>query len=380
MNVNIGLIMQCKYLTNGIRINEDGTIVPCCTFIGDIGINYTNDFDIDEYFNLPVLKELQSQLEEDKWPKGCENCYKKELIKSPSLRQTSLIDNNGLILDVVIGKECNSDCVMCYSGQSSKITSRLLHYKPTFDVPTSDEYWTTVSNINGNWANDFNFWEKILTLFPRIERIKFLGGEPLLNKKLWNWLEHETVLQDKKNKQFELVTNASIINSEKMHLFTGWKNTSISLSIDAVGNEYEWIRQGLSWNTIKDNAKKFQELSNVYVSVHATISLYNIAVVTDLLKWVIENDLLITFTMVNSPSLLSIQYAPVNVLTNTLAELSSIKFKKMQNNVQLNGLKNAIKNAIADNKEDKNLRKSMTDYFNNHRTHKMNWETLRCMT
>lgn len=373
--------MHCKYLTNGIRINEDGTIVPCCAFIGDVGVRYSNNFNIDDYFNLQILKDLQSQFEQNKWPDSCLNCYKKELIKNPSLRQTSLIDDNdGLILDVVIGKECNSDCVMCHSGQSSKITSRLLHHKPAFDIPKEDEYWGSISNIDGNWANDFNFWEKLSTLFPRISRIKFLGGEPLLNKKLWAWLENNIVLQEKKNKQFELVTNASIVNLEKMHLFTGWKSTSISLSIDAIGNEYEWIRQGLSWSSINNNVKKFQELSDAIVSVHATVNLYNIAVIADLLKWASDNDLLITTTMVNSPSLLSIHYAPIDILNNTLTELSSISFEKMQNKIQLNSLKNAIKNAIIDNKEDKNLRKSMTDYFNNHRTHKMNWETLRCIT
>lgn len=373
--------MHCKYLTNGIRINEDGTVVPCCAFTGNIGIKYTNDFKLDEYLNTVALKDLQDQLSQDQWPTGCITCREQEAIKNPSLRQRSTIEiNNGLILDVVIGKECNSDCVMCYSGQSSKIASRLRHHVPTFDIPDKDQYWSTVSNIDGNWVNNFNFWEQLSNLFPRVERIKFLGGEPLLNKKFWNWLESENVLHVKKDKKFELVTNASIINDEKMHLFTGWKNASIALSIDAIGNEYEWIRHGLSWDLIKANSKKFQELSDVYVSVHSTINLYNIAVIADLLKWVADNDLLVTMTLVHSPSLLSIKYAPIDILNNTLDELKTVSFKQIQNSIQLNSLKNAIKNAIIDNKEDKALRKSMTDYFNNHRTHKMDWENLKCMT
>ena len=373
--------MHCKYLTNGIRINENGTVLPCCAFTGNIGIIYTNDFKLDEYLNTVALKDLQDQLAQDQWPLGCITCREQEAIKNPSLRQRSMIEiNDGLTLDVVIGKECNSDCVMCYSGQSSKIASRLRHHAPTFDIPDKDKYWSTVSDIDVNWANDFNFWEQLSNLFPRVERIKFLGGEPLLNKKFWNWLESENVLHEKKDKKFELVTNASIINDEKMHLFTGWKNASISLSIDAIGNEYEWIRHGLSWDLIKTNSKKFQELPGVYVSVHSTINLYNIAVIADLLKWVAKNDLLVTMSVVHSPSLLSIKYAPVDILNNTLDELKTVSFKQIQNKIQLNSLKNAIKNSIIDNKEDKTLRKNMTDYFNNHRTHKMDWENLKCTT
>ena len=373
--------MHCKYLTNGIRINEDGTVVPCCAFTGNIGIRYTNDFKLDEYLTTSALKNLQDQLAQDQWPTSCITCREQEAIKNPSLRQRSTIEiNDGLMLDVVIGKECNSDCVMCYSGQSSKIASRLRHHAPTFNVPNEDQYWSTIANIDGNWVDDFNFWKQLSNLFPKIEKIKFLGGEPLLNKKFWNWLESDIVLQKKKDKKFELVTNASIINDTKMHLFTGWKNASIALSVDAIGNEYEWIRQGLSWNSVNANSKKFQVLTDVYTSIHSTINLYNIAVIADLLKWVADNDLLITMTLVHSPSLLSIKYAPIDILNNTLDELKSIKFHRIQNSIQLNSLKNAIKNAISDNKENKALRKSMTDYFNNHRTHKMNWEKLKCMT
>lgn len=380
MNANTGQIMECKFIKHGVRINEDGTVVPCCTFTGNLGIRYTNDFDFADYLDSVPVKDLQQQFDNGIWPSNCKNCKEKESLKQISIRhQGNTSIEEGLYLDVVVGKECNSDCVMCYSGQSSKIASRLKNNKPTFDVPKEDEYWINQNNFD-DWIETTDFWNNLTTIFPKLETIKFLGGEPLLNKKLWEWLDSVQVAEQKADKKIILVTNASMIEEDKLHVFSSWKRTDIVLSIDAIGKEYEWIRHGLNWGNIEKNVKLLQTIPNAYVSVHATINLYSVASVASLMQWVDSNDLLFSFTPVSSPTLLSIEYAPVTMLENLLVDLSSLKLKNILNRIHLNGLKNAVRQAITNNKEDARLRKSITDYFNNHRNHVMDWETLRCTT
>lgn len=372
--------MQCKFIKNGVRINEDGTVVPCCTFTGNLGVKYTNKFNFDSYLNSTPLTDLQQKLENNIWPDNCKTCKEKESLKQVSIRQQgeAAIDK-GLYLDVVVGKECNSDCVMCYSGQSSKIASRLKSKKPTFAVPKEDEYWINQNNFD-DWIETTDFWSSLTQIFPKLETIKFLGGEPLLNKKLWEWLDSEQVAEQKANKQFILITNASIVEEDKLYVFSNWKRTDIVLSIDAIEQEYEWIRYGLKWKVVESNVKLLQTIPNAYVSVHATISLYSVASIAKLVKWVDDNNLLFSFTQVTSPTLLAVEYAPIPVLEKVLDELSNLEFKSVRNKILTTGIKNTITTAIANNKEDTRLRQSITNYFNNHRNHTMDWETLKCMT
>lgn len=371
--------MECKYIKQGIRINEDGSVVPCCDFSGNLGISYSSSFTLESYLESTNVSELHSNLANDEWPRGCKNCANNEARKHLSLRQRAQAEaGDGLILDLVIGNECNSDCVMCHAGQSSKIDSRIRNKKPDFPVSNEDAYWVQSSPIGHNWANDPAFWEKISDSFDSINTIKFLGGEPLLNKKLWHWLDSTTVNAGKKDKILSIVTNASIVNESKMHLLEGWKQTIITISIDAIGNEYEWIRHGLDWDSVSSNIKRFQQIKDAHVSIHATVNLYNIAIIDRLLQWAEDNSLLFVLSPVLSPSLLSVQHAPIDILNESLERLANFKTTAIQNKIQMIGLRNIIKNAISNNRENPDLRRQMTSYFNSHRKHIMDWKTLRC--
>lgn len=372
--------MHCKFLKNGIRINEDGTVVPCCTFTGDLGIRYSDQFDFEEYLKSEPIKHLQDRLNKNIWPESCKNCQEKESLKSLSVRQQGEITiEDGLYLDVVIGKECNSDCVMCYSGQSSKITSRLKKNKPTFDVPKEDQYWIDQIDYD-DWVEKSNFWKNLTDIFPKIETIKFLGGEPLLNKGLWQWLDSMEVSAHKNTKKLLIITNASIVDEERIHVFEGWKRIDFILSLDSIEQDLEWIRYGLKWKKIEQNIRVLSSIKDAVITVHSTLNLFNVASISRLIKWVDDNDLLFTMTPVTSPSLLSIRYAPKHILEDVLQELKTLRIRKIQNNIQLRGTKNFIEDAIRHNTEDPILRKSITNYFNNHRDQHMDWQTLRCTT
>jgi radical SAM protein with 4Fe4S-binding SPASM domain len=374
--------MHCKFLTNGVRINEDGTVVPCCEFIGNLGTNISKNFNFAEYFSSKQVIELTEKLSNNEWPEQCLNCAKKEKLKHFSYRQRGNLElTNGLTVDIVIGRECNSDCVMCYSGQSSKIFSRIKKLKPTFDVPKDDLYWISEnSDIDYNWVENEEFWNQLKENFVNFDKVKFIGGEPLLSKKLWNWLQDDEIVTQKSKKRLDVVTNGSIFDSNKNHLLTGWQGTNLIVSVDSIENEYEWIRQGLCWEDVSTNVINYSKVEGIFTTIHSTVNLYNVTTLGNLINWSINNNLLITFTPVTSPSLLSIKYAPIHILTQTLNEISNITTTKVQNSIQLKGLKNFLKEAIDNNMENVNLRKSITTYFNNHRKHQMDWETLRCTT
>jgi hypothetical protein len=379
MNVNIGQTMICNYLTNGIRINEDGSIVPCCALSGNMGIYYDTNFDFLKFKDSKPVVELRDQLEANIWPTSCSNCSKMEKSKHLSLRQKSLIElKNKKFVDIVLGKECNSDCVMCYAGQSSKISSRLKNHKPTFNVPDTDLYWVTNSNEK-NYIENSNFWDDINKIFPTVDKFKFLGGEPFINKSFWEWLDSSTVTSLKKTKEIEIVTNGSTLHKDKLSSLEGWKNCVMTFSIDALDKEYEWIRHGLKWNTVHENLLNVKNISNIVLIVHITLSLFSVTSIAKLLEYVESNNLNFIVTPVYSPSLLALDKTPIKILQTVLDELEQIQTSNIKNQIQLKGTKKLIQDAIVNNKENSQLRQEITNYFNNHRTHKMNWLTLKCM-
>ena len=372
--------MICNYLTNGIRINEDGSVVPCCALVGNLGINYKDGFDFENFKNLEPVLNLQKQLANSNWPSQCVNCSQMEMSKQLSLRQKSLINlKDKKLLDVVLGKECNSDCVMCYAGQSSKISSRLKNNKPTFAVLKEDEYWI-VDNNDKNWIDNSKFWEDLNKFFINVDKIKFIGGEPFLNKKFWAWLDNDIVNENKKFKEIEIVTNGSIIYENKLSVLEGWKNCVVCFSIDATDKEYEWIRHGLKWKTIVDNIKLLKTSLDIFLTIHITLSIFSITSIPKLLTWIEENNFVFTSTPVYSPSLLALDRTPIHLLQHALKEINEIKSSTIQNQIQIQGIKEVINQAIINNKADSRLTKEIVNYFNNHRTHKMNWETLTCTT
>ena len=365
--------MYCPYIKKGLTIRHDGRMIPCCHYNGDLGLNFKQT-SIEDYFSSVKLDELESQLKNKQWPSACGLCQYAEKNSQTSMRlnaiaQPELFEN--YYLDLNIGTECNSDCAMCLPLDSSKIVSRIkqhgypeeLNYKLDFSKDEWSVYNDCWNNINDNIKN--------------ASVIKLIGGEPFLNKNIWKWLDSDLVKQNKQNITLQITTNASILPQNKIELLKGWKSLIINVSADATGKQFEWIRNGLSWKDIYSNTEILNSIDNSIVSIQSVVSIYSIVGIVDLLNWINDKDYLFLMITMTKPKHLVVDHAPISVLEKILEDLSLIKMKRKQNQIQLLSLKKYLKKCIIENKNDPDLLKKITDYFNNHRNGLMDTTTLK---
>jgi hypothetical protein len=127
---------------------------------------------------------------------------------------------------------------------------------------------------------------------PGIIHIDIPGGEPFLSgvaeqKQL---LAHYIQTGQAKDISIHYTTNVTIHpDSEWWDLWQHFKEIDMQLSIDGVGQRYEYIRYPADWNTVLKNVNQYlqQQTSrnNLRLSVSHTVSAYNIYYLDEFVSW-----------------------------------------------------------------------------------------------
>jgi sulfatase maturation enzyme AslB (radical SAM superfamily) len=240
--------MHCKLIKQGLVIHTDGVATPCCQFNKMLGIPFTN---LKEYFQSQFVSNLTTVVDSGEFPPGCENC--KTL--HPTGRdwmsaQNTLLNDDDFLFELRNSNLCNYSCLTCSPESSSKIAAE--YKKLNFGNHTMAI--TVIPEASIQEAID------------KSTRISFLGGEPLYDKKV---IQYISTLADKK--EISITTNGSILPDTIFEL----KNVLISFSVDALYDQNEYIRHGSNWNTVDSNIKKCLN-SGIKTQVAITISLYNV--------------------------------------------------------------------------------------------------------
>lgn len=375
--------MWCPYTSAGIRIDQDGTTRPCCEFRG------TTSDSLAKVLNKSVSAEMLTRernemtkmLRKDQWPEGCSTCRDLEKEKCLSHRQRAIANYNKLFsnrffVDIVLGNECNSDCVMCTGNLSSKIASRLRHNPMPADIDDSFHHKKEFSN---DWITREELWVKLSETIENdvVGGLKFLGGEPFMHKHFWELLG-SVPMRFKRNITLNITTNGSFpISVEQQKALEEWKGLIINVSADATGKHYEWIRNGLSWETVHRNTEDMMFIPKTTVSINHTLGLFSVTGVPDLYRYAEENMAIVQWIPIQEPSLQRLSNVPPNVLQEVLDEINTINVSKIQNQMAKAGLKKLLKRAIKENTYDPDLVEKLTRYYNTHRTGEMDPKTLR---
>jgi MoaA/NifB/PqqE/SkfB family radical SAM enzyme len=202
------------------------------------------------------------------WVPECNFCRNREKNKmhSPRLqsfdRFTALAENNDLLLaEFQIDRECNAACLICGSWNSS--TWEKYQSKKEFKI----------ENIDKRIKNDTTqFIEQIKeTLdFSQVIRLNFLGGEPLLSDSHLIIIKELEKYKDLKDVRVNYITNGSQRpTDEVVEMWKKCKDVSLTLSIDGTGDHFNYLRWPLQWHQIEDNIKYIMDLD---ISIHFTCS------------------------------------------------------------------------------------------------------------
>ena len=288
------------------------TISPCCAYTKQIKFNSKQ-----QYWKSEQLKNIRQNMLENKRDSGCDICWKKEDRGFSSLRQHSneiyakeisdvkkgIMPEHPLYLDLRLGNLCNLKCRMCISEWSSQIAGEIL------DNPNEDWIDTPTQKVYGL---DDDSWETIEIWIPYVKRVFMTGGEPTIIKRNLDYIDK--IIETGHAEEVELIftTNATNINQKFIEASKKFKSVSFNVSIDAVGELANYIRNPSDWKTIERNMNLLYD-NGMGVSFNTTIQWLNMTRLNEIFDFLKNTKISfggIWFQLVTDPYYLDPIYAP----------------------------------------------------------------------
>lgn len=281
----------CYAPWTGIEILPAGRILPCCKWDDSSYEEKFNivDHDIDEYRKSNKLIKIKNQMLNGEWPRGCERCRLDEEAGLVSRRQLDadrwrhhydkydLDSDQILTAGIAIGNVCNIKCIICSPYASSR-----------WQKEHRDVYGKTIPVIEQFRKNFIN---SITNLAPNLVHLDLHGGEPFLSGKNEHHrlLDHYIETDQAKNITIHYNTNGTIWPEEFLEKWRHFAEIDLQISIDGLGDRFEYLRFPAPWATLVENTKRYQEHelknSNFRISISHTLSAYNVYYLDEFVTW-----------------------------------------------------------------------------------------------
>lgn len=276
--------------------NNQG-LKPCCSIEGyATRTDQGNPIEptIDNYNKTDFVQELKQTFLNNKFHKNCHTCVRDERHGQQSDRMAMfewiktwedvdrlqcLINNDKLELwhlDYRPSNLCNLKCRMCDPVNSSLIVKENMQNDLKLDMIMGDNMY------NDAEANEWNYIKDVNSI-KNLKSLKVLGGEPTVEKKVFDMLD---LIQEKdlaKNINLQYTTNATNLNKAFYQRLKGYKSVNTTFSLDATGRTYEYIRTPAKWSSVHNNLMNYIEFRKENdpttlkygCSINCVISVYN---------------------------------------------------------------------------------------------------------
>ena len=216
-----------------------------------------------------------------------------EIANQVTIDSKILESNNPFMLEVSLGNTCDMKCMYCNHVYSSQWATESLKNN-TINV---EIYKQVQSNPNERFIN--LFWEWVNTKAKHsLDRIGIIGGEPLITPEFYDFLDKLIeVYADKEGPKTRIwvVTNLNATDnyynkfleyipklSEKFIL-------EVHISMEALNDQAEYIRNGLDWNRFESNVNKlFASNADIELAFLPSVTALAIPRFSKFLKWVYD--------------------------------------------------------------------------------------------
>lgn len=265
---------------------------PCHLIKNDLNLSPT------EYLESEWLKNLKQDFIQGRVPSCCKgSCKTREDLGLKSTRGAMVnyfnvgeipdIDYSQYTLDKKTEPErielrysnlCNFKCRMCNEDSSSEIARE----KQQFNLPLQYSFSNSTKLIQISEESDINELKSIST--AKLARVCFTGGEPMLIKQYYKYMDYLIDLNLNKNIKLELFTNCSVYNPEFVNRMMQFKTVNLAMSIDAAGKTAEYQRHGTNWDTVQENIFRYAKLP-IIVDVTSAITPYTLLDVSALARF-----------------------------------------------------------------------------------------------
>ena len=304
----------CLALKNAVTISPTGEARPCCSWQSRDGLPLNK---INKSFNS-WYEQMESS---DDFLPHCKECEQDEADNNKSLRlymNEVLSDAQGLdFWDFKINNTCNLACRSCDAVSSSSWA------KIIKDNMSEEWHPHTISSFDV----DTGWHKEIKDLYPQLyeaKNVKFTGGEPFLIPQVESILEFlvQEELSHVVNLQF--ITNGTQQIDHLIDLLNHFKSITIIISVDAIGDRFEYIRSGAEWEQVSNNILNIKEQVNSNVIITCLPSVLNKDHIHEVEGWCNDNNLIFN----RASNLIRPEYLQVGALDDI--ELKKQLIKQME--------------------------------------------------
>lgn len=339
----------------GLATREDGAVKACCR---SHPVGYIQDQTLEEIWNNDVMRRIRKQVLNGERPAECAPCFNLEDQGVESLRQRHTAgvipearinlypDALGALqedysmpfeiptIEIKLNNLCNLKCRMCNPLDSTSWkdwneVKSFYEKENNFLIPLIDKTVDVPGQYIGPFDNTDNWWSSFEKLLPYFRRVEFAGGEPLIDPYHYKILDKLAKYGD--NIEIKYATNGTTLGIKGGRtIYDYWpkfKSVAVNVSIDGIGDSYEYIRGNADWDKLIANIKEMQKFPNISRIVGAVaVQVSNILVLDKMIEYFLDELGIVFYTnMVNYPKVLCPQALPDNLKTIAIQRLESSK-------------------------------------------------------
>ena len=285
----------------GVVKNDDG--VPA-------NFNHTT---LEEAWNSGYMRNVRKMMLRGEKPASCLKCYKEEESGHLSKRNweteywgnrfnldelVSETNEDGSIppkiryIDLRLGSKCQLACVMCSPHDSTGWIKEWNEMYPQMknEKLKNTSGWHNKGRNDGasyNWhKNNPRFWSDLMDQIPHMYQLYFAGGESLIIDEHYELLEECIKRGHAKNMELRYNSNAVEWRDDLFDLWAEFKRVRFHYSIDAFGEQNDYIRYPSKWDHQVEQMWKLDATSsNVELTSATTIMALNVAYIPEFVKW-----------------------------------------------------------------------------------------------
>jgi len=341
----------------GLATREDGAICACCR---SHPVGFIDKANLEDIWNNDTMKRIRKSVLNNERPPECEPCFKLEDQGVESLRQRHIVDRmpesrinlypNALdklqadysmpfeipTMELKLNNLCNLACRMCHPMDSTSWTDWgeiKEFYKKEGNIMYAivEEHGLESKPHLDKFQDNPEWWASLKKLVPHFRRVEFAGGEPLMDPQHYRILD--MLAEYGSQIEIKYATNLSILG--KGHHRTVWeywprfKSVAVNVSIDGIGEVYEYIRGNAHWTTLVSNIDRIKSIPNISRIVGAvTVQISNVLILDKMIEYFLD-DIGIVFHShrVEYPKLLSAQVLPAPLKDLAYDRLEAVKSK-----------------------------------------------------
>lgn len=188
-------------------------------------------------------------------------------------------------LEVSFSRTCNFSCIYCSPSFSSRWAQEIKKFGPY----SSRDYEQQPHHLEDAFEEENNpyieaFWRWWPTIKSKLHTFRITGGEPLLSENTFRVFQ-ELIQNPEKNLEFSINTNlgASPDTMDRFHknvkdlmAVNGVKKFQIYTSLEAMGPQAEFIRNGLNEKKFWQNLEHFLSLNeNLTATIMVTYNIFS---------------------------------------------------------------------------------------------------------